>query len=57
MERRFELRLEELLEGAVLDPQIPEGRFPLKFLTLFHRPSMHCPPVADLLPQVDDFSA
>jgi SRSO17 transposase len=25
MERRFELRLEELLEGAVLDPQIPEG--------------------------------
>ena len=25
MERRFELRLEELLEGAVLDPQVPEG--------------------------------
>jgi SRSO17 transposase len=25
MERRFELRLEELLEGAVLDFQIPEG--------------------------------
>ncbi len=25
MERRFELRLEELLEGAVLDPRIPEG--------------------------------
>ena len=25
MERRFELRLEELLEDAVLDPQIPEG--------------------------------
>ena len=25
MERRFDLRLEELLEGAVLDPQIPEG--------------------------------
>ena len=31
--------------------------FPLKFLPLFHRPSMHRPPVADLLPQVDDFSA
>ena len=25
MERRFELRLEELLEDAVLDPRIPEG--------------------------------
>jgi len=25
MERRFELRLEELLEDAVLDPQIPDG--------------------------------
>src|SRR3972149_1429880 len=25
MERRFELRLEELLEDAVLDPQIPKG--------------------------------
>jgi len=25
MERRFDLRLEELLEGAVLDPRIPEG--------------------------------
>ena len=25
MERRFEMRLEELLEDAVLDPRIPEG--------------------------------
>ena len=25
MERRFELRLEELLEDAVLDPRIPDG--------------------------------
>ena len=25
MERRFELRLEELLEDAVLDPRIPRG--------------------------------
>ncbi|MGA2500553.1 MAG: hypothetical protein ABSH20_22660 [Tepidisphaeraceae bacterium] len=25
MERRFELRLEELLKDAVLDPRIPEG--------------------------------
>ena len=25
MERRFDLRLEELLEDAVLDPRIPEG--------------------------------
>ena len=25
MERRFEVRLEELLEDAVLDPRIPEG--------------------------------
>ncbi len=25
MERRFEQRVEELLEGAVLDPRIPEG--------------------------------
>ncbi len=25
MERRFELRLEELLRDAVLDPRIPEG--------------------------------
>ena len=25
MERRFQLRLEELLEDAVLDPRIPEG--------------------------------
>lgn len=31
--------------------------FPLKFISLFHRPSMHGPPVADLLPQVDDFPA
>ncbi len=27
MERRFELRLEELLDDAVLDPRIPEGMF------------------------------
>ena len=25
MERRFEVRMEELLEGAVLDPRIPNG--------------------------------
>ncbi len=25
MERRFEVRMEELLEGAVLDPRIPDG--------------------------------
>jgi hypothetical protein len=31
--------------------------FPLKSFSLFHRPSMHGPPVADLLPQVDDFPA
>jgi len=40
MERRFELRLEELLEDAVLDPRIPEGM--LDRLEQFVEPFASC---------------
>ena len=47
--------VEPIFQLAVLAAKLVD--FLLKFLALFHRPCVHGPPVADLLPQVDDLTS